>query len=380
MRVTPTSRAVLVVAAAATLVATVPASLLRDALLASLGAIILLAIASAAIALRGLRLEREAPASGTSGELVPLLHRLTNETGRPAFSVFVAEGLAATTARAFFPAVPAHGHADAHPQLRLGARGRLQLAGARLAASDPLGLFTAARTCALPGEVLVRPKPRRLAARGILEGARARAGATRARLARRQGTLEPATVREYRSGDSLRHVHWPLSAHLGTLVVRTFTEGGGRAALLVLDRVPPSFSPRGLAAFERAVSLAAGLGLELLDEGCEVTFVAPGSPPRTLERLRGRAGGTQLLLALALVEPEGSGAVELPPMPSRARHDAFLVTSRGPRAGVLPPVGEGDLRVVVAEGPGPASSSAVLGRGRLTRSVPGETRSLRGEV
>jgi uncharacterized protein (DUF58 family) len=362
-RLTPTPRAPLAVTALL-LLATLPprSSRLLDLLLAMLGSLVVLAFVLAVTALRGLRLERELPATGTRGASVPLVERLVNDSGSPAFAIAVSErGIGGAARAVFFPVVPPAGRAEARGKLRLAARGLLRLEAASLEATDPFGFFRASRVVGVPGEVLVTPRPRRLAARRLLEAAR-RGHSAGPRGARGTRSAEPLSVREYRHGDSPRDMHWRLSAHTGTLVVKTFQAEQNHDALIVLDRVPPGLSPEGLAAFERAVSLAAGLGLEILDGGGEVAFAATGTPPVRLERLRGRAGRTALLAALALVEPSRDPGPELPEPGSR-RRDAFLVTARGPRSGTLPVPGPGGVRVVAVEGgPGPRSSQSVSWR------------------
>jgi uncharacterized protein (DUF58 family) len=230
----------------------------------------------------------------------------------------------------------------------------------RLRAADPFGVFRVELEEEARSEVLVLPRARRVAGRSLLGSARPRSGVPGRRVAREPIVTEAVAVREYRSGDPMRHVHWRLSARRGSLVVKAFAEDRTRDALLVLDRLPPT-GPRGRASFERAVALAAGLGLEVLESGGELAFVAPGDPPLLLERLRGRAGADQLLRTLALVEPD-TRAHELPAIAPRAGRDAFLVTGRGPRSGLVPPVGEGAVRVFAAEGLGPASSAELAAR------------------
>jgi uncharacterized protein (DUF58 family) len=44
-------------------------------------------------------------------------------------------------------------------------------------------------------------------------------------------------VREYRPGDSMRHVHWPSTARTGTVMVREFEEERTRRIAIVVDTV-----------------------------------------------------------------------------------------------------------------------------------------------
>src|SRR5262249_4592960 len=150
--------------------------------------------------------------------------------------------------RSFFPHVPAQGKAESRPRLFLGKRGKLGLAGVRLRAADPFGVFRVEREDEARSEVLVLPRARRVAGRSLLGGARPRSGVRGRRVAREPIVTEAVAVREYRSGDPMRHVHWRLSARRGSLVVKAFAEDRTRDALLVLDRLPPA-GPRGRASF-----------------------------------------------------------------------------------------------------------------------------------
>jgi uncharacterized protein (DUF58 family) len=65
-------------------------------------------------------------------------------------------------------------------------------------------------------------------------------------------------VREYRPGDSLRHVHWPVSAHTGRPHVRQFQPAIGRPTLLCLDLDPYA------GAIEETVAVAASLANHII--------------------------------------------------------------------------------------------------------------------
>ncbi len=54
-------------------------------------------------------------------------------------------------------------------------------------------------------------------------------------IARRGGGPEYLGVREYRSGDSQRHVHWPSTARTGTMMVRELEEERSRRLAILVD-------------------------------------------------------------------------------------------------------------------------------------------------
>lgn len=258
-----------------------------------------------------LEVRRRVPASATKGEAVRVVHELRNPAGRALRDLIVLEWNPdldpARECRSYFPEVFPGARAEARARLFLGRRGPLQLGGISVFASDPFGLFLVERRIVLRGEVLVRPRPQEVVGRWALEQARRRAG----------GAPTPSdwtTVREWRSGDPLRWISWRLTARRGFPIVRTGPVQTAHRAVIVLDLRP---SPRRID-FERAVAVAAGLGLVLLRRGATIQLVIgeeePGIP------LQGAAGSAPFLERLALVEAQPGAS--LPQIPG-----AYLVTS-----------------------------------------------------
>lgn len=81
-------------------------------------------------------------------------------------------------------------------------------------------------------------------------------------------------VREYRSGDSLRRIHWKTSARRGQLVVREFEPPGIKVLALLLDREPAS-----PATADQLARLAASEAWDCLRQGGRVHLWAPGLEP-----------------------------------------------------------------------------------------------------
>lgn len=84
-------------------------------------------------------------------------------------------------------------------------------------------------------------------------------------------------TREYRAGDSLRRIHWRLSARRGELVVREYEPPGLRTLLLVLDPEPGP-------AADLVARLAASEAWDCLQAGGRVIAWAPGCEPTGAER------------------------------------------------------------------------------------------------
>lgn len=250
--------------------------------------------------LDGLEVQRRLPRVATKGEALLIVHEVVNVGGRVVRDLALAELWEGGGSRTFFHQLPPGTRAEARTRMFLGQRGRLVLKGVVLQHGDPFGLFSTERVVPLPGQVLVQPRPRSVA--GAMALARA--------LRRGAGGFDAqdwASVREWREGDPLRFINWRLTARRGYPVVRVSPNQPVSISLIVLDRALPG-GPRAEAEFEKAVSLAAGLGLAMLGRGTELRFLAPGAAdPVALDGLRGRAGASRLLEALALIAPDGAG-------------------------------------------------------------------------
>jgi uncharacterized protein (DUF58 family) len=81
-------------------------------------------------------------------------------------------------------------------------------------------------------------------------------------------------VREYRSGDSLRRIHWKTSARRGELVVREYEPPGLKVLALLLDPEPAT-----AAAADQLARLAASEAWDCLRGGGRVHLWSPGLEP-----------------------------------------------------------------------------------------------------
>ncbi|MBL4849288.1 MAG: DUF58 domain-containing protein [Planctomycetes bacterium] len=261
--------------------------------------------------LRALEVRRRLPASATKGEAVRVVHELRNPSGRALRDLIVREWNPAQDpareCQSYFPEVLPSARGESRARLFLGRRGPLELGGLSVFATDPFGLFRVERRIPLRAEVLVRPRPQEVVGRWALEQAQRRSGGA-------PTPMEWTTVREWRPGDPLRWICWRLTARRGFPIVRTGPIQTAHQAVIVLDVRPGARRID----FERAVAVAAGLGLVLLRRGANLTLVVGNEPP--LGPLQGAAGSSPFLERLALVEPDSTAS--LPRVSG-----AYLVTS-----------------------------------------------------
>ena len=91
-------------------------------------------------------------------------------------------------------------------------------------------------------------------------------GASRARQLFRTGE-EYYTMRQYQEGDDLRRIHWPSVARTGELMIRQDESTRRASGLVFLDTRGSSLGRTHTPAFERAVSVAASIGILLSRRG-----------------------------------------------------------------------------------------------------------------
>jgi uncharacterized protein (DUF58 family) len=154
-------------------------------------------------------------------------------------------------------------------ELDAGSRGPLNIEALRLATSWPLGIARAERWMLLEQPLVVHPRYM-LPADESRHGAREPAGAAAARGA----GDEFLGLREYRSGDSQRRIHWPTSARTGTLMVVETAQESSHASTYALRLGPGADGT----AVELAVAIAASLGAGNVAAGIPLAMAVPGHP------------------------------------------------------------------------------------------------------
>lgn len=176
------------------------------------------------------------------------------------------------------------------------ARGRVELPGVRLTTRFPFGLFVKTGRPIPVGEAIVFPAVRPIDP----AGRRPFTGGARS-LHRRGRGHDLHNLREYRTGDDHRLIHWRSSARTGTLIVRELEAETAAATRIALV----GDGTRDAARLEAAMSEAASLAVHLLGTGAAIELVGPGLhvPPG-----RGRLHQRRLLTALALYVPQAAAA------------------------------------------------------------------------
>jgi uncharacterized protein (DUF58 family) len=123
---------------------------------------------------------------------------------------------------------------------------------------------------------------------------------------RKGGHDEFVSIREYKQGDSPRHIHWPSSAKKGELIVREYQDILSSSLTIVLD-LNKDFN-RGVAhetTLEYAITIASSLAIYGLDMGYSVSIFGYGREDISLIDIKGSHNHTEVLKTLAYATCDG---------------------------------------------------------------------------
>jgi len=216
--------------------------------------------------LQAARVDRRSPRRVMSAELFSMEVELSNS--RRLFSIWIMSVRDTITHRGeeltgtvLFARVAPRTSQIGHYQLRLRRRGRYQLGPVLIFSRFPLGLVERSRLFRVPGEILVYPRIGRLGPhwrRRWLGGVEL--------VARPQSSAgifhdEFHRLREFRTGDNPRDIHWRTSARRGELILREYHQNRDFHLAVVLD-LWQSMDPNEEELIEKSLSFLATLIVE----------------------------------------------------------------------------------------------------------------------
>lgn len=207
-------------------------------------------------------------------------------------------------------------------------RGRIVLGPSMLFAEDPLGLGEVAIPIETTDEVIVRPRLPRLGAVQTDGSGRLRLG--RGTAIRHSAGTDLHGVREYRSGEPMRTVHWVSTARRGRLMVRELEESSADDVAVVLDLDDRAdVGPPGQSSLDEAVRVAGALVVAQHARGRTVRLTVAGAVRRThTVRTPGDIEAMLDLLAVADSRVAGTWSVASGVRPT----PTILVTARAESA------------------------------------------------
>jgi uncharacterized protein (DUF58 family) len=176
-------------------------------------------------------------------------------------------------------------------------RGILRFDGLSLARTDPLGLFRAINKTCLPQSLLILPRRYHLPPIALHGRMRYQAGGIA--LASNVGQSDEfVSLRDYRRGDPLRHIHWRSWAKTGKPIVKEFEDEFFVRHALVLDTFSDEHEDE---AFEEAVSVAASFACTIQTQESLLDLLFIGAQAYCFTTGRGLAHADQMLEILASV-------------------------------------------------------------------------------
>ena len=178
-------------------------------------------------------------------------------------------------------------------------RGLLQFHSIGVTRADPLGLFNACLTLSIPQTVLILPKRYHLPPIQLPGARRHQSGAIA--LASSVGDAEEfRALREYRSGDPIRKIHWKSWAKVGRPMIKEEQEEFFVRHALILDTFQSSGERELL---EEAVSIASSLACEIQTQESLLDLMFVGLDSYCFTAGRGLGQTERMLELLASVVP-----------------------------------------------------------------------------
>jgi uncharacterized protein (DUF58 family) len=225
--------------------------------------------------LRRLTVVRRVPTYVFSGD--PLVLDYSLENGRrwyAALALFIEDslipmdrsvpGAKAITPRVFFPRVPGRDRKRLPWQCPSPTRGRYRFRDLDIGTRSPFGIVEHRVTVPLADQIVVYPRIGQLTRRWFLIQRQATENRRGQRHDRSAQQMEYHGLRDYRSGDSPRWIHWRTSARRGELMVKEFEQQNEQDLAILVDpwlpRTKASYEQR--EAVEQAISFAATVCLE----------------------------------------------------------------------------------------------------------------------
>ena len=283
---------------------------------------------------------RRAPAYVFSGD--PFVVNYTLENDRrwmAALAMFMEDSLVAVDGAApgsaispqvFFPRVPGSDRVRVRWQTTSPRRGKYCFCDLDLGTRAPFGLVERRVTIPLSEEIVIYPRIGQLTRRWFQLQRQASENRMGKRHDRSSQQEEYHGLRDYRSGDSPRWIHWRTSARRGELMVKEFEQQNEQDLAILIDPWLPrtKVASELRDAMEQAISFAATVCLETCRrQGRRLTLGWTGAAPEVCQGQASVKLLHELLERLALLRPatEGTLAELIDTLPASSLRDSLLI-------------------------------------------------------
>jgi uncharacterized protein (DUF58 family) len=207
----------------------------------------------------------------------------------------------------------AHGSQQWRTRHQFNRRGQYRVGVLDVQVTDPLGIFPTNDILGDLQYVTVYPVPLELPYFQVIP--RQEPGQNLRRWFASESGPNASRVREYVSGDSLRHIHWQTTAHTGQLVVKEFDPDRSRFAFkeiwLIPDMSAATRAGEGNETTEEySITIAASLAKKYIEMEKRVGLIASGDRPYMCLANNGNRQMLDILHALALMKADGKVPVD----------------------------------------------------------------------
>lgn len=229
----------------------------------------------------------------------------------PSFSVHIIDRSGAweggVEPEGYFLKIPAGGSAAVQCLAMMPRRGLHPLSRVVVRTEYPFGFFIKETDYDCEQELLVYPPLGNILDGSLVNALDGMSGSPH-RDRTRHELEEFHALREYRTGDNPKWIHWRSSARLKKLMLREFETRAGKEAVIYLDTsAAPAGDEKKEEALEYAVSFAATLINELYRKGYSVTLACASPQPLFQSSYPGEGGVGHLFRTLAIVGPAENG-------------------------------------------------------------------------
>jgi uncharacterized protein (DUF58 family) len=192
-------------------------------------------------------------------------------------------------------------------------RGQYTVGSLTVKMTDPLGLFSLEKTMGEIHEVIVYPETLELPYFQALPSQES--GKSPRRWLASEAGPSAARVRDYTSGDSYHHIHWPTTAHSGKLMVRDFEPDRSSYTFRSIWIIPDMNRAVRLgegdeSTEEYSITIAASLAKKHIESGKHVGLLAAGSRSYLCLPETGSHHLHEILLYLATMKADGQVPIE----------------------------------------------------------------------
>jgi uncharacterized protein (DUF58 family) len=261
----------------------------------------------------GIVVGRRVPRSAVAGQRVAVTLRVTNQSKRLRGLLTLHDDLCGEGSAVVDVVRP--GEAREFASMRSGARRGVYTSGeCTIRAGAPFGLVRTTRTTQVASPIVVYSRTYDVSARQMIGGGSWRATAP---------IGDASSVRDYRPGDPLRHIHWKSVARRGQLVVREF-DTEKRAEVTVAAQVPADPDVA-----DAIASIACSLALSFLRGSGEVRLIGAGEPLRVRDAESVLEWGAKLVAPSAPFEQAAGAAATACVCPASTRSGDALASLAG---------------------------------------------------